>query len=150
MNVITLGWTGEKMKVVINACYGGFGLSQKAVKKLAMAESSIIEVMPVAEYHGDSDPERFGKFVDVGDGFKVVTHMDDVLYKSDSVYFLKDRSKSELRANAELIAVIEELGKEANGFCAALKIVEIPDGIEWEVAEYDGYEHIDEVHRSWS
>jgi hypothetical protein len=42
------------------------------------------------------------------------------------------------------------LGAEANGRYAQLKIVTIPDGIEWEIEEYDGNEHIAEQHRTWS
>ena len=30
------------------------------------------------------------------------------------------------------------------------KIVEIPDGVQWEITEYDGKECIKEKHRSWS
>jgi hypothetical protein len=53
------------------------------------------------------------------------------------------------RDNPDLIAAVEELGERANGFAAKLKIVEIPDGIEWEIDEYDGMESIEEKHRSW-
>jgi hypothetical protein len=49
-----------------------------------------------------------------------------------------------------LIQVVKELGKEANGSCAELEIVEIPDGINWEIDEYDGMERVEEAHRSWS
>jgi len=48
-----------------------------------------------------------------------------------------------------LIAVIEELGEEANGRCAEIAIVEIPDDVEWEVDEYDGKEWVAEIHRTW-
>ena len=34
--------------------------------------------------------------------------------------------------------------------CAELAIVEIPDGIEWEIDDYDGIETIAETHRTWS
>lgn len=53
------------------------------------------------------------------------------------------------RADPDLVAVIEELGAKANGRHADLKVVEIPDGIEWEIDEYDGIETIHEIHRSW-
>jgi len=33
---------------------------------------------------------------------------------------------------------------------ADLKIVEIPDGTNYEIDEYDGNEHVAEVHRTWS
>ena len=54
------------------------------------------------------------------------------------------------RSDLKLIAVIEELGKLASGSCAQLKVVEIPDGVSWEITDYDGLEEIHELHRSWS
>jgi hypothetical protein len=48
-----------------------------------------------------------------------------------------------------LVQVVEELGEKANGSCAELTVIEIPDDVEWHVAEYDGYEHIAENHRTW-
>jgi hypothetical protein len=53
------------------------------------------------------------------------------------------------RADANLIQVIEELGVKAAGGFADLKIVEIPDGTNYEIDEYDGMESIHEVHQSW-
>ena len=53
------------------------------------------------------------------------------------------------RTNPKLIEVVEKLGKKANGQCANLEVVEIPDGIDWEIDEYDGYEHVEEKHRRW-
>jgi len=55
------------------------------------------------------------------------------------------------RADKLLIQVVEELGSErASGGCAELKIVEIPDGVDYEISEYDGNEHIAEKHCTWS
>lgn len=31
-----------------------------------------------------------------------------------------------------------------------LKIVEVPDGIKWQIEEYDGWEHVAEAHQTWS
>ena len=53
------------------------------------------------------------------------------------------------RTDEDLIAVIEELGSDADGRFGDLKIVDIPDGVDWEIDEYDGVETIHEVHRSW-
>lgn len=65
----------------------------------------------------------------------------------DKAYF----SEREIERNdPNLIATVEALGDKANGFCANLDIVEIPDGVQWEIDEYDGIERVDEVHRSWS
>jgi hypothetical protein len=43
------------------------------------------------------------------------------------------------------VAVVEELGELANGPCARLEVVEIPDGAEWAIEETDGYEYIAEA-----
>lgn len=53
------------------------------------------------------------------------------------------------RDDRKLTQVVEELGAEANGHCAFLKIVEIPDGVQWVIGKADGVEHISEVHRTW-
>ena len=44
---------------------------------------------------------------------------------------------------------VETLGDKASGNSARLRIVEIPDDVEWKIEEYDGYEHVAEVHRTW-
>lgn len=53
------------------------------------------------------------------------------------------------RDDPALIATVEALGEAASGRCASLKIIEIPDGVDWQVEEYDGREHIAERHRTW-
>ena len=40
------------------------------------------------------------------------------------------------RNDYRLVRVVEELGSEANGHCAALKVVTIPDDVEWETAKW--------------
>ena len=91
------------MKVVINSCYGGFGLSKTA--KDLYSEISGNEVV-------------FDEFV--------ISRADPVL-----------------------VQVVEELGEFADGDFAELKIVEIPDGVDWFIQEYDGVEWIAERHRIW-
>lgn len=50
-----------------------------------------------------------------------------------------------------LIEVVEQLGLEKSaGVFSALKIVEIPADVEWEIAEFDGNEEIHEKCRKWS
>ena len=53
------------------------------------------------------------------------------------------------RTNVYLIAVIEELGEEANGMCAQLDIAEIPDNAEYEIDEYDGFESVEPPRQVW-
>jgi hypothetical protein len=54
------------------------------------------------------------------------------------------------RDDPMLIQVVEEFGPLVNDRCSELRIVEIPDDVQWHIAEYDGYEHVAEDHRTWS
>ena len=49
-----------------------------------------------------------------------------------------------------LVKTVLELGEQANGKYAWLKVVTIPDDVEWTVHEYDGAEWVAEAHRTWS
>lgn len=90
------------MKVVINKCVGGYGLSKETYKFLNIP----------------------------WDGYGYA--------------FDEDRS------NPALVECVEALGEKDNGDYAALKVVEIPDDVEWEIAEYDGgLEYVAEKHRKW-
>jgi hypothetical protein len=53
------------------------------------------------------------------------------------------------RHDPDLVAVVEEMGRLASGTCSHLKVVEIPDGIDYVIEEYDGMEWIAENHRTW-
>jgi hypothetical protein len=55
------------------------------------------------------------------------------------------------RTDPKLIEMIECLGsEEASGRCSELKVIEIPYDVDWVIKEYDGIEHIAEVHKTWS
>ena len=86
------------MKVVINRCWGGFGLSDKAIE--------MFKALGGDNYYSDRD--------------------DPILVK-----------------------VVETLGEEANGDYSSLKVVEIPDDVDYYIDDYDGMETIEECHRSW-
>ena len=118
-------------RVVINRCYGGFGLSDAAVERYAELKG-IKLVKQKEKAYGDS-------------AYWIDGIEDDEHYFS--AYSLYDR---DYRIDPVVIQVVEELGKEANGFCADLRIVEVPDDVEWFIAENDGIEWIAEEHRTWS
>jgi hypothetical protein len=54
------------------------------------------------------------------------------------------------RDDQYLVQVIEELGTEANGHCAQLKVVEIPTEVEWKIENSGGVECVTEAHRTWN
>lgn len=90
------------MKIVINTCYGGFGLTQVAEARYR-TES------------GNTDISQYS------------------IPRNDPI----------------LVNIVEELGEDSWGSFAELKIVDIPDDVEWEIEEYDGTEWVAEVHRTW-
>ena len=54
------------------------------------------------------------------------------------------------RDDQRLVQVVEELRGEANGHCAELKVVTIPDNVQWVIVKKDGSEQVSEQHRTWS
>lgn len=139
------------MKVVINRCYGGFGLSHKAVMEYAKIKG--FKLYPFVETRNASGKLNFHKHRPYKEGEDVflIHYSRKPLTKKgtfdDNSYF----SDNEIERNdPALIQVVEKLGKEADGHCAKLGIIEIPDNVNWHVEEYDGIEHIAEDHETWS
>ena len=120
------------MKVAINRCFGGFGISNEAFEKLL--ERKGIEFQKV--------PAKFKFRDDEFDYYKAGVEPCDDTYISEHDFF-------EDRSDPDLIAVIEELQVTANSWAAEIAIVEIPDGVKWHIHEYDGMEHVAEDHRTW-
>ena len=140
------------MKVAINRCYGGFGLSVKATMRYA--ELTGLTLYPVA-HNGSGIDIDFDHYHLLAEGdSQFLTHYatqppDAEGNIPDGSYWYERWDDGE-RTDPALIQVIEELGAEANGDSANLAIVEIPDGVDYEIDEYDGIESIHEKHRSWT
>lgn len=117
------------MKVAINVCHGGFSLSDEAVERYAELKGIKL---------GPRQQERIGGSSWFIDGIE-----DDEHYFSSYAIGRQDRN------DPCLIQTIEEFGDKANGWCAELMIVDIPDDVEWHIDEYDGWEHVAENHRTW-
>jgi hypothetical protein len=157
------------MKIAINVCFGGFGLSALAVKTIAEREGKkCFFFTSDLKARGESNYQPLDRIPDglfwvafsvpnpneILASLKTFYDMSieerqahNVLYESIS---LDARYDDEHRTDPLLISVIEELGEKANGRYADLKIIEIPDDVKYEIAEYDGREHVAEVHRTWS
>jgi len=58
-------------------------------------------------------------------------------------------SRDIARDDPALVQLVEEAKDVYEGRCASLKVVEIPDDVDWEIAEYDGREWVAEKHRTW-
>jgi len=135
------------MKIAINTCYGGFGISIEALQlyyKLKYNKETYV-LQKVGDYPNytfepTSDSTSYwNKYV--------FTTPNPIVPESDeefcSCYDIE-------RNDPILIEVIEKLGEKADGQHAKLKIVEIPDDVEWQIGEYDGIEWVEEQHRRWS
>ena len=110
------------VKVVINADFGGFGLSDEAMREYGRRK-----------------------------GLNLVEKTMD-----DFVFFYEDESKREIfserdipRDDSVLVAIVEEMGEKANNRYSFLRVVEIPDGVDWYIEEFDGDEWVAERHRTW-
>jgi len=136
------------MKIVINKCYGGFGLSDAAMHRYA--EIKGITLYPEKgglfnTYYTVSADQRVQPLAgNWNDHSLEVREAYNARYGEEVLY---DRDME--RDDPILIQVVEELGETANGRCASLKIIEIPDDVEWDIEEYDGQEWIAEKHRTW-
>lgn len=117
------------MKVVINRCFGGFGLSEEATDALLQRKGIQFQKINrskfiVHYYQADIEPSN-------------ETYINTLEYFND-------------RTDPDLIAVVEQFGKQANDRNAELKIIEIPNDVKWQIGENDGLEWIAEKHRTWS
>lgn len=132
-------------KIVINAKHGGFSLSDKAVRAYAERKGiklytddfhglTMYYTVPPGQYHELSDAcyARDGHYKEIND--------------TGWSFSCRDIP----RDCADLIAVVGELGDDANGRCAKLQVIEIPDDVDWKIEEYDGLEWVAEKHRTWS
>ena len=115
------------MKIVINKCYRGFGLSEEAV--LLYGKKKGLNIIVVR----DKIMKNLRHY-----------YLDEV---KDGNYFCE---RNVQRNDPALVEVVDELGEKADGYCAKLKIVEIPDDVEWIIEEYDGNEWVAEDHPTWS
>ena len=108
------------MKIVINRCFGGFGLSTEAHALIANRKGW---------QHACDDWDKDYWYSEPG----------KAVYENDL-----------LRYDPDLVAAVETLGADANGRYSELKIVDVPDEVDWYIHEYDGLEEVRERHRSWS
>lgn len=154
------------MQIVINNCYGGFSISNEALHKLVDLNAKCITGISFTEFYKNtlSRKETEIKELEIKD-WKLksegvwhheylgiaITNKDLVDQNNillSTIYYLN--RNEEFRTDPDLIKIIKLMGKNANGACADLKIIEIPNDIDWEIDEYDSIETIREKHRTWS
>lgn len=142
------------MKVVINACFGGFAISLDAARHMAAAGSPAAK-QEVEKYEKQLLDFKHYKATgekpsDDESGF--LSGMWDINIKYDSLpkFHGYGPGGGYSRNDPLLVDAVEALGSASNGEHAKLKVVEIPDGTDYEISEYDGNEHVAEKHRTWN
>lgn len=141
------------MKVAINATHGGFGLSPDAIR-LYCKKAGIPCYFFNLEYTKDASGKYAPTLVQTdtpvgGLRWSAFSIPNPSEHKDANKFVIDDKFEGKDRANVHLIETIEELGEKANGAFAKLKILEIPDDVQWHIAEYDGWEWVAENHRKW-
>ena len=139
------------MKIVINRKHGGFGLSTEAIERYIELKG-ITLYSHTSEYHTSYYTVPYEEYRRV--------HKNDMIKiewqgKEEGRARYKDSNELSWsyydipRNDPALIQVVEEFANKANGWAAELKIVEVPNDVEWTVEEYDGMEWVAEKHRIW-
>ena len=113
------------VKIVINSDYGGFSLSDEAILEYGKRKG-------------------LNLVKDENTNWSISIFYKDSVAKEN---YFEDREIP--RNDPDLVSVVEDLGESANGFAANLKIVEIPEDVDWYVEENDGREWVAEKHRTW-
>lgn len=129
-------------KVVINTCFGGFGISPKGV--VAYYKRKGQDCFVYKEDHKTNYLTRVDNF-DKANCFWARYASKDL----GPAINVEDLEGNELesidydvpRHDKDLVAVVEELGEESFGDCAKLSVVEIESNM-YRIDEYDGNESI--------
>lgn len=142
----------DDMEIVINKCYGGFGLSALAVKMYLKlkGKNAFFYVQTKYSFRNGKDEYKKVSIENASSAYMSHTMTKDLGNTTSKLldkHYFSDYSIN--RSDKDLIRVVSELGKKANGRHAELKIVEIPDGTAFEIEEYDGMERVAETHETW-
>lgn len=166
--------TEELVPIVLNYCFGGFGVSDKAIRRYLELKG-----LPFIEKVGNYGDSTF--YINEDNVFDqlVCRNCDATIHYCNCVsqcisctiyddlhtlkctctpnkcgyyinchctkkYFFGERDFK--RTDLLLVQVIKELGEEANGMCAKLHIEYLPKGTKYRINEYDGSESIETEH----
>lgn len=140
------------MKLVINRCFGGFGVSRDALVLLAATSCPHVSRHEPEAYYGG---EKFGDW-----RAQFAKDMERPIDGPFSRHLIiegkiicDEHRPDAARGCPHLVALMETMCKpdddRVSSQLAKLAIVEVPDGVEYVIDEYDGQESVEEAHRSW-
>ena len=111
-------------KIVINKSYGEFFVSHKAFVRLR--ELGQLEALQ------ETDPAAY---------WPLAASPQEPRLNRCGALIPRDDEK--------LVRVVEQLRGAADGHAAKLKVVSIPDDVQWVITKTEGMEHVSETHRTW-
>ncbi len=131
-------------KIVYNGCYGGFSVSDAAMRRYA--EIKGITLYPEKDKRGwfitywTVPKEQRGVILE-GKAWDAASQEERIASNQAYDELTLDTRRFE-RDDPVLAQVVEELGEAANGEYASLKIADLPKGTLWRIDEYDGRETV--------
>jgi hypothetical protein len=131
------------IKVIYNAAYGGFNVSDIAIKRYAELKGFILypESNDIFTTYWIVPPEARKGILEGEDWYHASL---DERMQSNKAHKAMVLGPYEFdREDQTLVQVIEELGKAASGLAATLMIAELVPGTRYRITEYDGYETIE-------
>jgi hypothetical protein len=141
------------MKIVINRCFGGFGISD------AGHEWLIAHGVPAKAYVEQRRDPVSKRYLPepANEGFVIFdrTLTPDHPFSDEEHIRIMGRyweswcNDNEKRTHPLVVQMVKELGQICWGSRAELAVVEVPDDVKWEISEYHGMEHVAEKHRTW-
>jgi hypothetical protein len=152
------------MKIVVNKCYGGYLLSPKAVARMAelRGQKAYFFIGGFGTQPHRQVSMRRAEKEWLWSAFNTPTPQTPPDARAWASMSDEERKEANDACRAEmldrrpdprhdllLVQVVEELGDEADGAHADLEVVEVPDGIKYEILEHDGFETICEVGHFW-
>ena len=131
------------MKIVINSLCAGLNLSLAAA--LHYAKLCGFELFPVVEVKNKYVPYEDGMNCPYGPIYLTKPLTAEGEFQEGAFFHLGYIKRND----PHLVATIEQMGDQASRQGSLLKVVVIPEGVDWAVREHDEKERVEEKQRVW-
>ena len=150
------------MKIILNKCYGGFGVSTEAYQLYARKKGfELYPYIHIGRYMtGNTDECCFKKIEWKNIMFSNIATIRYFYLKKDYGDKISEEDFEEIdddyiridesyRTDPVLIDVVEELGVYASGLGSKLIVVDIPDDLDYVIDKKDGFEVLHQRVQTW-
>jgi hypothetical protein len=136
-------------KIVYNACFGGFSISEQALLRYAEIKGLTLYPEDAPMFPGSRHTHRTYWLAPADQRDGILRDEDfmsaplDERKASNETYGKKTIGLHDFeRTDPVLVQVVEELGAAASGSVASLAIAEVETGTRYRIDEYDGNERV--------